>query len=202
MVAFVEGELIQRSGAQVVLQCAGVGVRLTVPLSTLQRLPELGQRVRLWTVMEFYQEPSGYGEYRLYGFFTEAESHVFELLRRVSGIGTKTALTVLSAFSVTELRECVLRGDVAALQRLPGVGRKTAERLILELRERIVSIEPGGAPGVASTVRQEALLALMALGYKRGEADRALQEALRQVEAERNLTAEELVKAALRALRE
>ncbi|MCS6966063.1 MAG: Holliday junction branch migration protein RuvA, partial [Candidatus Kapabacteria bacterium] len=186
MVAFVEGELIQRSGAQVVLQCAGVGVRLTVPLSTLQRLPELGQRVRLWTVMEFYQEPSGYGEYRLYGFFTEAESHVFELLRRVSGIGTKTALTVLSAFSVTEL---------------PGVGRKTAERLILELRERIVSIEPGGAPGVASTVRQEALLALMALGYKRGEADRALQEALRQVEAEHNLTAEELVKAALRALR-
>jgi Holliday junction DNA helicase RuvA len=196
--AFVEGELVQRAETHVVLNCGGIGVRIVVPASTLQRLPEVGQRVRLWTVAELYYGPGGHGELKLYGFGSEAESRVFELLCNVSGVGTKTALSILSAISLAELRRCILNRDIATLQQLPGVGRKTAERLVVELRERMGQLEIEEFSAVPLAVRQEALRALMALGYTRGESERALQEVVAQVG--QDATAEALIKAALRFL--
>jgi Holliday junction DNA helicase RuvA len=149
--------------------------------------------------LELFQEPGGHGEFRLYGFLTEAEARVFELLRGVAGVGSKTALTILSATSVAELREYILQGDSRALQRLPGVGKKTAERLVVELRERIVQVEAEDVSGIPAAVRQEAVAALMALGYSRSEAERGIRDALLHALPD-SLTAEALIKLALRCL--
>lgn len=196
--AFVEGEVVRCGEGEVVLNCGGVGLRVMVPESTRERLSVSGQRVRLWTVLELYHGPGGRIETLLFGFLTEAESLLFELLRSVSGIGSKTALALLSAASVAELRENILRGDVAALRRLPGLGRKTAERVVLELQERIRQLELDDRGGLPSLVRREALSALMALGYSRGEAERMLRSALEQHGAEQIRTTEELLRIALR----
>ncbi|GBD06306.1 Holliday junction ATP-dependent DNA helicase RuvA [bacterium HR21] len=197
MLAFLEGELVQRSGNTVVLQCGAFGFRIEVPGSTLQKLPELGAQVRLWTVVELYQEPGGRGEVRLYGFATEKESQVFELLRSVSGIGTRTALGILSAVSVAELRQAVLSGDTALLQRLPGIGRKTAERLVVELRDRMLQleVEEGGLP---SSVYREVVAALVALGYTRGEAEAVLRQLVQEWDGE--ISVEALLKRALQRI--
>lgn len=198
MLAFLEGELVSRSGNTVVLRCGGLGFRVEVPASTLQRLPEPGAQVRLWTVLELYQEPGGRGEVRLYGFATEKEGQLFELLRTVSGIGTRTALALLSAASPAELRQAILSGDVALLQRLPGVGKKTAERLVVELRDRMLQLELEDS-GLPSGVYGEVLAALVALGYTRGEAEQALRQLLQEPAGE-EISVELLLKRALRHL--
>ncbi len=197
MVSFIEGEIVRCGEGEVVLNCGGIGLRVMVPESTRQRLSSSGQRIRLWTVLELYQGPGGRIEAVLFGFLTEAESTLFELLRSVSGIGAKTALGLLSAASIAELRESILRGDVAALQRLPGIGRKTAERMVVELRERIRLVEEEEISSIPSLMRREALSALMALGYSRSEAEKMLREALAQHGAEHIHTTEELLKVAL-----
>ncbi len=197
MLAFIEGELVRCDEGSVLINCGGVGLRVLVPEGTQQRLPAVGNRIRLWTAVEFYQGPGGRGEVFLFGFLTEAESTLFELLRSVSGIGAKTALAILSAMSVAQIRESILRRDIATLQRLPGVGRKTAERMVLELQGRIQAVEAEEVSGLPAAVRQEALAALVALGYSRSEAERMVREALHSGAAAQARTAEELIKAAL-----
>ena len=195
MLAFIEGELVSQSRNTVVVRCGGVGLRLEVPDSTRQHLPGIGASVRLWTVLELYQEPGGRGELRLYGFATQSEAELFGLLRSVSGVGTKTALAMLSAASVAELRQAILAGDSALLQRLPGVGKKTAERLVMELREQIARLAVGESPA-AFGVYREAVAALVALGYSRSEAERAVRQVLQEWAGD-ELSVEALVKAAL-----
>ncbi|MCS7176705.1 MAG: Holliday junction branch migration protein RuvA [Candidatus Kapabacteria bacterium] len=200
MLAFVEGEVVQREQNAVIVNCGGIGLRITVPSTTAQRLPEVGQRVRLWTVLEFYQEPGGRGEFQLYGFATRDESQLFQSLRAVPGVGAKTALNILSAASVAELRQSILQGDVAVLRRLPGVGRKMAERLVVELRERIVEIADEVGDVVPAAIRQELTAALVALGFSRSEVERVVPEVLHQPAA-RQQAVEELLRDALARLR-
>ena len=199
MLEFLEGELQERTANGVVLNCGGVGVQLFVPASTLERLPPLGSRVRLWAVVLLVEEERGLYGVRLYGFASRAERQTFELLRSLPGIGARTALGILSAMSPGELRQLVLQRDVAALQRFPGIGRKTAERLVLELHERIAQLELDEHAPVAAGVRQEAIAALIALGYSRAQAERAVAAALQQ--SGETPAVEQLIKAALQQLR-
>jgi Holliday junction DNA helicase RuvA len=155
--------------------------------------------VRLWAVALLVEEERGLYGVRLYGFASRAERQTFELLRSLPGIGARTALGILSAMSPGELRQLVLQRDVAALQRFPGIGRKTAERLVLELHERIAQLELDEHAPVAAGVRQEAIAALIALGYSRAQAERAVAAALQQ--SGETPAVEQLIKAALQQLR-
>jgi Holliday junction DNA helicase RuvA len=178
MIASLEGRLAQRSPQRAVLDVGGVGYLVEIPLSTYYALPAEGQPVRLHTCLHVQQDAL-----RLFGFATLAEKEMFLRLTSVSRIGPKVAVGILSGIGVAELRAAVLAGDVTRLARIPGVGAKSAERLVVELREKVLAIE--GLEGVpAAEVRpetdellQDALSALLNLGYRRGQAERALREA-------------------------
>jgi Holliday junction DNA helicase RuvA len=162
---------------QLLLEVAGVGYEVEVPSSTLQSLPPIGRELRLLTHLVVREDA-----HVLFGFATEAERQLFRDLLRVTGIGPKLALAILSGSSVEAFTQCVLAQDVAALTKIPGVGRKTAERLLVEMRDRVqAAVQANGAvrPAASGLVvvgaEAEALSALVALGYKPAEASRLLQ---------------------------
>jgi Holliday junction DNA helicase RuvA len=151
----------------------GLGYELEVPMSTFFHLPAVGEEVRLLTHLVVREDA-----HVLYGFGSEDERRLFRALIKVSGVGPKIALALLSGISVTAFAECVKREDAAALTRVPGIGRKTADRLIVEMRDRLAAPQPseGGtvlAPAVSS--ESEAYGALVALGYRPAEAARLLK---------------------------
>ena len=198
MIAFVHGTLVEAWPTQVLVDVHGVGYEVFVPLSTYEKLPPVGQPVRLLT--EFVVREDAH---KLYGFLTAAERDTFRLLiHTVSGIGPKIALNVLSGLSVTAFRTAVAQGDVRALARISGVGRKTAERIVVELKDKlggtVVPLPAAGtaAPPGTDAKWQDAVLALMALGYKGPEA----QQRVREVGAALGpqATVEDLVRAALK----
>ena len=155
----------------------GVGYLVEIPLSTYYVLPAEGQSVRLHTYLHVQEDAL-----RLFGFATLAEREMFLRLISVARIGPKVAVGILSGIGAAELRAAVLAGDVARLARIPGVGVKSAERLVVELREKVLTIEgleglkPQEAAGPAGELRRDALSALLNLGYRRAQAERALSE--------------------------
>jgi len=174
----------------------GVGYELEAPMSTIFQLPPLGEQVQLRTPLAVRDD-----QQTLYAFATDAERRLFRNLIKVSGVGAKMSLTILSGISVQDFSACVHNEDKAALTRLPGVGRKTAERLIVEMRDRlddaIDGIRSGAAsgPGAASSEpRSEAYNALVSLGYKPAEARRMLDS----VDAEA-ATTEDILRQVLRS---
>lgn len=175
MIAQITGTFVDRQGMEVVLDCHGVGYLLQVPLSTADALPAKGSAATLLTILHVREDAM-----QLFGFGTVAERQTFALLTAIPGIGGRTALGILSAATLADLRLAIVRNDVAALQRLPGIGKKTAERLVLELREKILGIVPDSGPAVTSdsTVVDETTAALVALGYNRATAERAVKAAL------------------------
>jgi len=191
MYDYVEGELVSKRPAQVVLETGGVGYRFTVPLSTSDVLPD-GGRVKLFAYLHIRDE-----ELRLYGFATEDERSLFLRLTAVSNIGPGTALTVLSGMTVNDFRRAVAREDLPALCRVKGIGRKTAERIVVELRAQmqreLVELPPEGLR--ASALVSDAVAAMLALGYRRSDSEKAVRRALDRLGAKANL--EELVRAAL-----
>ena len=146
---------------QVLLDVGGVGYELDVPMSTFYGLPATGDAVTLFTHLSVKED-----SHTLYGFATLEERSAFRQLIRISGIGPRTALSVLSGLSVSELAQAVLLQDVARLTKIPGIGRKTAERLLLELKGKLGAL--GGTPGVEKP--SDVLNALLALGYSEKEA--------------------------------
>ncbi len=163
MIASLRGVLLQKIPPRLVVEVGGVGYELLAPLSTFPLLPEVGSEVRLWTVFRLQNDGA-----QLFGFASEEERSVFQELLRISGVGPRTALAILSGISPGELAEIVSRGDEERLQKLPGIGKKTASRLLFELRERLeTGAEPGG-------VRREAEEALRALGFQPREIERLL----------------------------
>ncbi len=179
MIASLEGRLTQRSPQRAVVEVGGVGYLVEIPLSTYYRLPAEGERVRLHTWLHVQADAL-----RLFGFASVAEKEMFLRLTSVARIGPKVAVGILSGIGVAELRAAVLAGDVARLSRIPGVGAKSAERLVVELKEKVLAIEGLGeeAPaaageGPAAELRRDALSALLNLGYRRQAAERALREA-------------------------
>lgn len=182
MIAHVRGALAATGTGWVVVDVGGVGYRCLVPSSTRSRLPATGQEVLLHTSLQVREDSM-----TLYGFLSAEEFGLFELLLRVEGIGPKVALGVLSATTPDLFRRYVALEDVTSLCRIPGIGKKTAQRIVLELKEKVGSAGPseGRATGVAAVALTaaepdagvEALEALMALGYSRVEAAQALEKA-------------------------
>ncbi len=198
MIVSLRGKLIEAGVLRVVIESAGVGYEVNVPVTTAERLPKLGAEVFLLIHHVFREDGQA-----LYGFAVAEEREFFKLLvEKVSGVGPKMALNILSRLSLPILRDAIIRGDVALLSQCPGIGKKTAERLVMELKDK-VGFE-GSAPSVATlapaaalapTPASDALAALVALGFKPADADKGVRTAVAKLGP--GATADQLVKAAL-----
>ena len=198
MIVSLRGKLIEAGVLRVVIESAGVGYEVNVPVTTAERLPKLGAEVFLLIHHVFREDGQA-----LYGFAVAEEREFFKLLvEKVSGVGPKMALNILSRLSLPILRDAIIRGDVALLSQCPGIGKKTAERLVMELKDK-VGLE-GSAPSVAAlapaaalapTPASDALAALVALGFKPADADKGVRTAVAKLGP--GATADQLVKAAL-----
>lgn len=194
MIGRLRGTLIVKQPPWIVLDVHGVGYELEVPMSTLYDLPELGREVTLLTHYAVKEDTVA-----LYGFLRDAERALFRNLQKVSGIGAKIALAVLSGVSTADFARLVQAGDVVALTRIPGIGKKTAERIVVELRDRVDGFD-AGVPALAAGGAvpkdpvAEATVALQQLGYKPAEAQRLVKDAARDGDA-----AETIIRKALRA---
>jgi Holliday junction DNA helicase RuvA len=198
MITFLQGNLVESLPTQVVVEVNGVGYEALIPLSSFDKLPAPGQPLKLLTQLIVREDA-----HLLYGFMTDAERNMFRLLiNTVSGIGPKTALNILSGISVTAFRGAVAGGDVKALSQISGVGKKTAERIIVELRDKVGvagAWEAASAKHALSADDQkvnDAVLALMALGFKQAEAHDSVRAA--QAMLGPQTTVEALVRACLK----
>ena len=181
MYAFLAGTLVDKKTTEAVLDVGGVGYRLLIPASSYDALPDEGRPARLLTTFVVREDALV-----LYGFATDAERTAFETMTAVSGVGPKLALAALSAMSPAELRDTVVAGDAGLLTRIPGVGKKTAERLVVELRDRFAALDGletvgalGGGDDAGAAARADARAGLEALGLSRAEAERRLRKAIR-----------------------
>lgn len=172
MIGFLKGTLVAKRPPSLTIEVGGVGYEVDAPMSTFYKLPEIGQSLTLVTHLLVREDA-----HVLYGFITEAERELFRSLLKISGVGARTALGVLSGMSVEGFHRCVRERNVASLMKLPGIGRKTAERLVLEMADRLPK-EGDGAATIStgpSSPAAEAHEALLALGYKPQEAERMLK---------------------------
>ncbi len=194
MIGHLRGRLIRKRPHEVLVDAAGVGYRVSIPLSSFYRLGELGDDVALHVHTHVRDDALS-----LFGFVTEEEHELFERLIGVAGVGPRVALGILAGIETTELVAALRAGDVARLTRIPGVGKKTAERLIVELRDKLPPPALAEAPSraAASSTKEDLLSALVNLGYARAQAERALDRALA---AEPGGRFEELLRLALRFL--
>ena len=170
MIGRLRGILALKQPPWLVVDVNGVGYELEAPMSTFYDLPEVGREVALFT--HYAQKEDAVN---LYGFLRENERRLFRDVQKVSGIGAKIALAVLSGVSVSDFARLVQTSDVTALTRIPGIGKKTAERMVVELRDRAADLTGGPAaamPGQALDALSEAIIALQQLGYKPAEAER------------------------------
>ena len=177
MIGRLKGILVHKQPPWLVVDVHGVGYELEAPMSTFYDLPEAGREVSLFT--HYAQKEDSVS---LYGFLREGERRLFRDVQKVSGIGAKIALAVLSGTSVDEFARLVQAGDITALTRIPGIGKKTAERMVVELRDRAADFVGGGATftagGVPADAQSEAVVALQQLGYKPAEAARMARDAV------------------------
>ena len=198
MIAFIEGKVCEKSGNSLVLQTGGVGFLLTCSLTTLQAAPAVGQTMKCLTYFSVREDAM-----ELFGFATQEEKELFLRLIAVSGVGPKLALSILGSMPARDLQVAILMDDVTAISRAPGVGKKTAQRITLELRDKITQAEVSNVSAAADIpVRPqaadslgEALEALMALGYSAAEARTALSQV-----RDRNAPVDELITQALRGM--
>ena len=198
MIAFLSGKLAEKKPTAAVMDVQGVGYALMIPTSTFEVLPAVGEAAKLYTYQHVREDTLA-----LFGFASTDERAMFETMLAVSGVGPKLALGALSAMGPAELRDHILAGDSSVLTSIPGVGRKTAERLIIELRDRVARLDLGGGGAALSggsdaraEARADALAALEALGFSRASAEKNLRKVLRNHPGVQS--AEELIRLALR----
>ena len=199
MITFLDGKLASALPTQAIVDVGGVGYEIFIPLSSYDKLPAAGQGIRILTHLHVREDAQ-----ILYGFMTAAERDLFRLLvNNVSGIGPKLALAVLSGMSVNSFKTAVVNSDVASLSKISGLGKKTAERIVLELKDKLgvaaawEAASAMHAPTPEQEQANEAVLALIALGYKQSDAHKAVREMQEKDEAK---PAEELVKLALKRM--
>lgn len=197
MIDYVTGTLAEKHPTHVIIEAGGLGYRLQIPLSTYSHLGEVGTDAKLLTHHHLREDTE-----ELFGFATSEERALFRLLIDVSGIGPKLAQTILSGLPPSALREALIESDLATLIRIPGVGKKTAERMVLELREKVARLVTADHSDPAGHVRadeaDEAVRALVALGYNRFEAQ---QSVARIRKSDASLPVEEVVRAAISEVR-
>jgi Holliday junction DNA helicase RuvA len=198
LIGRLSGKLLTKQPPQVLVDVGGVAYELDVPMSTFYELPATGEAVSLYTHLVVREDA-----HTLYGFVTLEERSTFRQLIRISGIGARTALAVLSGMSVGDLRDAVSRQDGARLTKIPGIGKKTAERIVLELRDRLMQLVAPAAAGAAPIVsaadrfRADLLSALQNLGYHRQQAEKAIDAV---VTSAPEATFEQALRGALREL--
>lgn len=168
MIGRITGNLIEKNPPTICIDVNGIGYEIDIPMSTLYDLPELGQRISLHTHLSIRDDA-----HVLFGFGSAAERSAFRALIKVSGIGPKTALAILSSLSVDDLSAAIEAEDIALLTRAPGIGKKTAERMLLELRDKFTLSTSSSVS--ASSDRSDILNALLALGYNQTEINKALK---------------------------
>jgi len=200
MYAFIEGKVCEKTNGCLVLLAAGVGWQINCSNNTLQAAPAVGETMRCYTVLNVREDAM-----ELYGFATREEKQMFLQLTSVSGVGSKTALALLGAMPLRDLSLAILLGDVNALARAPGIGKKTAQRIALELKEKVTQADVSAQADSGSSAAQvpagqadhvmEAIEALTALGYSAAEARNAVSQVRDQSDK-----AEELIRLALRSM--
>jgi Holliday junction DNA helicase RuvA len=167
----IHGKLVEKRPPQIVVDVQGVGYELDVPMSTFYQLPATGAEVSLFTHLVVREDA-----HQLFGFATEPERRAFRQLLRISGVGARTALSVLSGLSVSDLREAVSTQDSGRLTKIPGIGKKTAERLLLELRDKLDAVTVAAGASKGDGQAGDISNALLALGYNEREAGWALKQ--------------------------
>ena len=197
MISALRGTLLSKSATELLIDVQGVGYSVSIPLSTYERVGEVNAAISILTYLHVREDLL-----QLYGFATEEERNLFKLLISVSGIGPKMAQSILSGISAADLTNYIREGNHFALTRIPGVGKKIAERLVVELREKIEKVDiPSSLPPASSqaqtSIRSEALLALTSLGYNRAVAEKALRTAIQDTNG-KDVSVEVLIKAALK----
>ncbi len=199
MIGSIRGTLLEKHSPELLVDVGGLGYELLAPLTTFIQLPETGGQVQLYTHLVVREDA-----HTLYGFASQRERSLFRELIKVNGVGPKLALTILSGIDADEFAQLVRDGDTKALVRLPGIGKKTAERLLIEMRDRLAQWQGdtvAAAPATAGTQPRNARLAeaesaLVALGYKPQEASRMVAA----VDGEAITSSEELIRLALRGM--
>jgi len=199
MISFLDGELVEALPTQVVISVYGVGYLVQIPLSSFDHLPAVGAHVKLLTHFVVREDA-----HLLFGFLSSAERDLFRLLiQHVTGVGPKIALAVLSGMSVAQFKSAVVNGEASALAKVSGIGKKTAERIILELKDKVgvTAAWELAASGRSDqqTKMTDAVLALLSLGFKQVEAQKAVREILSEAKAG-DINMEELVRRALKLL--
>lgn len=194
MIAQLRGILAQKTTTEAIIDCNGVGYSAMISVNTSGSLPEVGEEVKLITILVHREDSM-----QLFGFIDESERDAFKMITSISGIGPKIAMGILSSVSVSELQEYIIAGNLPALKKLPGIGKKTAERLILELKDKIGKLGdaiPAEGGVSQNLVKQEALAALVTLGYSAAIAERAIKKVISEdPSAAKN--AEELIRKSL-----
>jgi len=201
MITFLDGILEEALPTQIVVNTGGIGYLVLIPMSSFDRLPQPGQRVRILTQLVVREDA-----HLLYGFFSREERDLFSLLtHHVSGVGPKLALAVLSGMSVIAFKAAVVAGDIATISKIRGVGKKTAERVVLELKDKLGVVaeweasSAAHAPTAADLLVHDAVLALISLGYKQLDAHKAVKRVIDAAPGE-EASAERLVREGLKLL--
>lgn len=176
MIGKIRGIILEKQPPQLLVDVQGVGYEIDSPMSTFYQLPETGKEVRLFTHLIVREDA-----HHLYGFYTADERTLFRTLLKVNGVGPRLALTILSSIAPSEFVSIVLNNDTASLVRIPGIGKKTAERLVIEIRDKLANWDHASKPSDSlkethprHPILQDAISALIALGYKQQEANRAI----------------------------
>lgn len=200
MIAFIEGKVAEKNHGELIINAGGVGFLLLCSNATIAAAPEIDKTWRCYTVMNVREDAM-----ELFGFATKLEREMFKKLCTVTGVGAKTALGILSALPLRDLSIAIVTGDITALSRAPGIGKKTAQRIVLELRDKVEQAEvsssapgvpaPVSAPAAGGGIQREAQAALQALGYTSAEAARAINLVRDQAD-----TVDKLILAAVRQL--
>ncbi len=197
MIAYLEGKLVEKNPTHLILEVNGVGYSIDIPVSTYTNLGETGQMAKILTCQQVKDD-----ELKLYGFATKPEKELFELVISVNGVGPRVALSILSCIPVEEFQRSVLQEDLDVLTTISGVGKKTAQRLIVELKEKLGKVDLAEREDLKKKeitwgeALNEAVLALISLGYTRADAQRALDKVSQEVQEA--LPVEELIKRALK----
>lgn len=199
MIAYLKGTVIKAGGEYIIVEVAGIGYKVYVPSSIFARLPAAGGEAQVHTYLHVREDAM-----QLYGFLEQEELELFERLLQVSGIGPKVALTILSAMPAASFRVAVINEQLSALTAIPGIGKKTAQRMVIELKDKLIKTARGeveAAPAAAAGGHEssdEAWQALVALGYTAGEAQRAVRKIAMATGAPESV--QELIRLALREL--
>ncbi len=201
MIEYLQGQLLEKRPNNALVLCGGVGYGVNITLATYEELPDLEQDVGLYTYLSVREDALV-----LFGFSAETERDMFILLTGVSGVGPKTAIGMLSGMGANQLRDHIAASNTSALTSLPGIGKKSAERLVLELRDKVervagesVATIVTGEGAERARVRGDALSALIELGYNRGVAEKAIRAVLKN-DSDAEASVESMIKAVLRQM--